>query len=158
MHQPEKRIDPVVVQVKAFPQSWLQHQLLLRSVAVDLVTAARFHTSQDADQTLADTVPLGNLPRHVFLACLRRGQIDDRTLQTPGRLARSLLQPFRSLLDVASEVLQKHPHAAQEAHHSHRKGQTPQGSSQHEPIKSTQHTNGVPFVLLDKMVHGVLLG
>ena len=75
MHEPEDRMDLVVVEVQAPAVAWPQVQVFGLPVAYDVIRQARLNGREDADQALLDAVLPGNRPGAIFLADGARRQV-----------------------------------------------------------------------------------
>jgi len=157
VHEAEDRIDPVMVKKQAFADSRLQFEFLLPLVSEHLVTLAGLHDGQDANQSLADVIPLGHLPSQVLLAYLGRGQVHDGAMQPLGLAQRGGFQLFTLFFKEGTQVFQPHSYVPEVVEHPAFDRQDPQSAAQDQAVESTQMTDDIFLVLLYKLFHGVLL-
>jgi len=157
MHEPKNGIDPVMIEKQAFPSPGLEFQFLLLGIPEYFVTLARLHRGQNTNQSLLDSVLLGNLPSHLLFARLGRVQVQQRTVQFLGLLAGGRFQLFTLFFEEGAQVFQQNSNVPEIVQHSALYGQNPQGPTQNQTVETTQWTDDIFCILLYKLIHGVLL-
>jgi len=157
MHESKPGIHPVMVEKQALSGPRLEFQFLLLLVPEQLVTLARLHGGQDANQSLADSILLGNLLGQILLARLGGGQVQDGAVPLFGLGQRGAFQLLAFVFTETGEVFQLHPHVPEVVEHPALDGQNPQSASQDQAVEAAQMAEDIFLVLLYKLVHGVLL-
>jgi hypothetical protein len=156
MHQPKLTIDPVKVQVQTLSLTRHKHQLLCIPVFMNRERLARFKTGQNANQSLADAVPLHNLPRHVLFGNRRRGYV----LKRPPVLGRYRLgvsfYPTRQPLDIESKLFMEYSLSRQENLQALYVTDRAQGPAKQNAVETCYSANDAAIVPLQKPLHNFL--
>jgi hypothetical protein len=160
VHEPEPRVEPVVVQEQALAPPRDEFQVLGRGVAVDLEAPAGLHAAQHAHQPGADAVAGRDAAGDLLLARLRGGQVLDRPPQGLGFGQGRLLEPPGHLVHVGRELLQQDVVGPEVVLHAHVVHNRAQGPSEDQPVEPGQRAGDLVVVFGDELVHGVspLLG
>jgi len=158
VHESKAGIHPVMIEKEAFSDPRLKFQLLLLFVPEHLVTLARLDSGQNTNQSLAEAILLGDLLGHLFLAGLGGGQIQDGAMQSLRLRQRGGFQLFTFLFTEAGKVFHLSSYEPEVVKHPTFDSQSSQSASQDQTVEPTQMADDILFILLYKLIHGVLLG
>ena len=106
MHEPERRMHPVMVVVQTLPKTRPQLQALRLPVPQDLERRTRLDAGQHADQSLGDAVSDRDLLGHLLLASLGRLQVAHLPAQRLRLVNRRRLDPLGPTLATAAPAAQ----------------------------------------------------
>ena len=153
VHQPEFTVDEVVIKTEALACGI--DELRPTLTGNHLETLTWFEHPQDANQSLSNTVILGDLPREVFLA---EPAVDvvKRPLMLCGDRFGMIPDTFRVLHDELFEFLDQQTLPHQQPFHcvAPTDGEI---TFEQNPVKTGDDTRDSIIILTDELFHGVLL-
>jgi hypothetical protein len=136
-HEPEQRVNPVLVDVETLARSELETSLRRILRAVVLERHARLQRRERTDNALLDRMRGENLARGVLLADAAGREVLDRSLFG----ARGLLHAFGGREREVLEIEKPYRGAIQEVEHAVVAHQREQVAAKHHPIESREHTS-----------------
>lgn len=153
VHEAQLAVDEVEVETQALPSRVDEARAPL---AIDHLEAlAGFHCGKDADESLRNPVPDGNLPGSLFLA-YGTGEVNVGSPGFPSELLRVFLHALGGLLDESLEILDQKPLLVHKVFH----GPCPrerQVSFEEYPVKTGNGAPNLGRVLCQESFHGALL-
>jgi hypothetical protein len=138
----------IVVEMETLAWSLLEFEFEGLTVFENIVGEAGFHARQDANKSLLDPVPLGDVLGHVFFAGFTGREVADFPAGVLGQEQRGGFELLGHGVGMVSEVFQENLGAPQIAHHPLDKQEGTQESVEDQTIKATENSVDVSMVFL----------
>jgi hypothetical protein len=157
MAQAPHRMQEVDIPVQAFPQCRSQIDLFFDGIAVDVERAARFHTTEHADDSLLDLLPPEQFLHQGFLGEGRRGEILDFSARSTGHRLDRGFQLLGQLQGKPLEFLEQDMLLIEPGEQPGNHGQDSHGATKADAIPTAEHAEHLCLMFFDKLIHGVAL-